>query len=459
MKKSETYSAVKLVITLTLKTLLLLGLNSSIHAATYWVNNEASLLDALNRAYVDRDQSDTIVVSGTIYLSKTINIQSKVTIKGADTQRQSTLKRYNWDFSAPMINVQYHGVTLHNLTLQGIGQNSNVQLAKYAKWDSSNSALINLPATHAGFNPNYFNIYDCNLIDSAIGISSVGIIPQNLNISYNSFNRVNRGIELLRDVYRAQWQLGDRLYAGKLNIAHNQFHGNNIRLGISIDAGNDGFPYVAPSFPDHYAQIRKDIKDKASYFEPGSNINYNKIYNAREFGIAMATVANLHVEGNYVSSYGNEGEFSAGINIEHNANNIVIKRNQIHVGTSGNFANAFTVLPYNDHGAPLNAAQASSNITFDNNTVTGIGRNVFFASGYKNLVISNTNANNFQSTDSWGINAVLHNVPGAQSNSSAWSNSNLKFAQWWVFSGTGSKAPQTYYYDNNGQLQSYAEAL
>ncbi|WP_370979700.1 hypothetical protein [Agaribacterium sp. ZY112] len=454
----EIYSAVKLALPALLSLAAALFSLSS-NAATYWVNNEDSLRDALNRAYVNPNELDTIIVNGTIYLSNTVNIKSKVEIKGAAQYRQSKLKRNNYSFAAPMLNIQYSGVTIHNLTLQGVGQNTNTQLAKYAQWDSSNSALIYLPTTSTASNPAYFNIYDCNLIDSAVGINSIGMLPRDLNIAWNTFDRVNRGVELLRDIYRANWNLGDRLYAGSLNISNNEFKGNNIRLGISIDGGNDGYPHVAPSYPDHYAQIRKDIKDKRSYYNEGSKINSNKIYNAREFGIALATVGNLYVSGNYVSTWGNEGEFSSGINIEHNANNISVSSNQIHVSTTGNFANAFTLLPYNDHGAPLNIAQASTNITYDRNTVTGVGRNVIQAIGYRNLVISNTNATNFQTTDPYGINATLFNVPGDYSNSTAWSNSSVKFASWWSFNGTGTKAPQTYYYDANWQLQIANESL
>ncbi|KMT66805.1 hypothetical protein [Catenovulum maritimum] len=485
-----------------------LGLTSFFtQASTYNVYTEAQLNTALESAKNNGlDTVDTIRVNGTINIYGQIDVKSSVIITGAESNRGSKLVRRNTVFYNPLINVQYKNVTVQNITLEGIGANTNQQLLSLAGDDTSNSALINLPATSYAANPKAFSAVNVNFFDSAIGVASVGILPQDLNISYNTFQNINRAVELLRDVDRVDDALlanvsiqmnGEviGMYGGKLNISNNLINAENMRLAISLDGGNDGAGFVGTGFQNPWSEKRQRFTDKPVYYSNTIGeavINNNKIGyyqhsdgnvwtigQTREFGIALATVANIYVVGNHLrtglnyitqadgvtpvanASYG----FGSAINVEHNGENIVVQANHIVVGAKGSGANAFTVLAFNDHGAFWNIAQASKNLTYADNVISGTGQNVFYAIGYRNLNMINNDVRNFNSTGPvFGcagvvspINNFLANVPGGYSNSYMQQNVSTKGRLWFdavrdngqlvgAFKGQGPRAPRSFYY-------------
>nr|ADF46235.1 beta-agarase [Catenovulum sp. X3] len=480
---------------------------TAVQAATFTVYNETQLNNALTSAQNNGlDTLDTIKISGTINIYGQIDIKSSVKITGAQTNRASKLTRRNTGFYNPLINVQYKNVTVENITLEGIGANTNQQLLSLAGDDTSNSALINLPATAYATNPKGFTATNVNFFDSAIGVASVGILPQDLNVSYNTFRNINRAVELLRDVDRvddallnnAQIKVNGNiigLYGGKLNISNNLINAENMRLAISLDGGNDGAGFIGSGFLNPWSEKRQTYTDKPVYYSSvigEAVINNNRIGyyqhtdgavwtvgQTREFGIALATVANIYVVGNHVRTglnFVTQGDgvtpvnnasfgFGSAINVEHNGENIVIQSNHIHVGAKGNGANAFTILAFNDHGAYWNLAQTSKNLTYANNVISGSGANVFYAIGYRNLNMLNNDVRNFSSSGAvFGcggvvspINNFLANVPGGYSNSYIEQNPATHGRLWFdavrnngqvvgAFTGQGSRAPRSFYY-------------
>lgn len=425
--------------------------------ATYFVNDQQSFEEALTLSFANRDERDTIFIVGTVDLTSTISIQSRVTIEGFGSNREDKIRSFDFsNLDRPVLNIQYPGVIVRNLTLEGTGSNVADQLFSTSRPDgavnTTNRALINLAAISRSSNPSDFRLTNVNLMGSAVGVSSVGIMPRNLTITNSRFTDVNRGIELLRDVERASADIGNKLDGGFIVISDNEFLGNNMRFAIGLDAGNDGFPGVAPGFPNPQSETRRRFRDRPTFYDMSqSRINRNFIDSAREFGIALATVSNLFVVGNDITIRDNGGEYSSAINVEHNSDNIVVQLNTLNVETTGD-TYAFTLSPFNDHGALFDFAQVSSNITYSLNKVNGTGRAAFFAAGYKNLTLVENDLSNFTSTMPFGINSAFYNVPGGFSNSFVQDNFNL-FITNFEFSGTGPRAPQSFFYDQNGNLQ------
>ena len=425
--------------------------SSSLNGFERGVFDEASLSQALRDAQDNGDDTiDLINIEGTISApSFGFNIDTPVTLRGTGS-RGGRLMRTNDSTFLPLINVRAMNVTIENLVLVGSGQNTNTQLAAFADTDASNAALINMPISSADTRTDNLKVLNNSFENSPIGISAIGGMPRNITIANNEFNDCNRSIEFLRDVERGNGT-GDLLDGGTLEITNNTILGSNIRLGISLDAGNDGSPHTASGFPNPDSQTRKDFKDKPTLYSNGV-IHSNTITGAREFGIALATVGNIVVSDNTISTQNNyvlnderddlitrlgqeefnrrvganTGTFGSGINVEHNSENITLVNNTITVGTIGNFATGMTVLPFQDHGAPLNHAQATNNITLQGNTVKGTGFNAVFAFGYNNLsLIDGNDFSDFTTRNGAGVNAAFFNIPGGDSNSTERGTLNL----------------------------------
>ena len=432
--------------------------------ATYFVTDQASFEEALTLSVANPNERDTLIIVGTVDLTNTLNIQSQVTIQGFSNNRQDKIRSFDFtNFDRPVLNIQYPGVIIEGLTLEGTGSNTAPQIFSTSRPEgavnTTNRALINLPTTSQQSNPSNFTLRNVDLTASAVGVASIGIMPRNLTITNSTFSDVNRGVDLLRDVERASSDLGNKLDGGFINISDNEFLGNNMRFAIGLDAGNDGFPGVAPSFPNPTSETRKRFRDRPTFYDMSkSRINRNFIDSTREFGIALATVANLFVVSNVITARGNEGEYSAAINIEHNSDNIVVQLNTLNIETTGDSAYGFTLSPFNDHGALFDFAQASSNITYSLNKINGMGRAAFFATGYKNLTLLENDLSNFTATLPFGINSAFYNVPGGASNSFVQDNFNL-FITNFDFTGTGPRAPQSFFYDSNENLKIRNENL
>lgn len=441
-------------------------------AASFTATSDAELLARLGDAANNGPSIDTITLQGTISTNLQIDIQTPVIIQGAPGFRVSRVIRTSTDGFQPLFNIQSPNVTIRNLLLfDEKGQNTNTQIAQDAANDTSNARLINIPYENANNQITNITITNNTFENTPVGIGSSGLFPRNLTVSNNDFNDVNRPVELLRDVGRVNnvfgvSESGVVLNGGTLDISNNRIRGNRIRLGISIDAGNDGV-FLSSSFaniPGADPAARAHFSDRPVVFSTGSVINNNEIGNAtggaNEFGIALATVENITVAGNTVSTTEDdiistpelENNFTAGINVEHNSRNIVVDDNNIQVGTTGVFATGINVIAFQDHGSPLNHAQSSSNVTLIRNTITGVGQNLIFGFGYSNLVIQNNDASGFTTRDPNSVNVALFNVPCGFGNSTASSNTNFNFRP--GFSGTGN-APLNF--NQNGMVISLAE--
>lgn len=443
------------------------ALASGANAANYTASNASQLSARLQDAANNGTGVDVITIQGSIFTDQQIDIQTPVTIQGAAGFRVSRIIRTSGDGFQPLFNIQSSNVTIRNLLLiDEKGQNTNTQVASEAGNDHSNARLINIPYEDAYQQIANITIENNTFENTAVGVASSGLIPRNLSITNNDFIKVNRSVELLRDVGRVYnvWNVSANnvvLNGGTLNISNNRIRGNRVRLGISVDAGNDGV-YVPPSFtniPFFDAAARAQFSDKPVVFANGSQVNSNTVEGANEFGIALATVANVTVAGNTVSTTEDdinssddiENNFTAGINVEHNSRDIVVDSNTITVGASGNFATGINVLAFQDHHAPLNHAQASSNITLVRNIFKGTGENTILAFGFSNLVVEDNNASQFTTRNPYQVTASFYSVPCGLSTSTArGTNSNIRYNQS-SFNGTGN-APQ--YYDKNGNVVS-----
>lgn len=430
-------------------------------AASFTANNASQLLARLSDAQANGPSVDTITIQGSIFTNLQIDIQTPIIIQGSNGFRVSSVVRTATNGFQPLFNIQSPNVTIRNLLLiDDNEQNTNTQVAQDAGNDRSNARLINIPYENA--NNQLFNITITNntFEDTPVGIGSSGLIPRNLTVTNNDFRFVNRSVELLRDVGRVNNVLNVSennvvLNGGRLNISGNRISGNRIRLGISVDAGNDGvfIPESFANIPGSSPVARARFSDRPVVFSNGSVINSNTITGANEFGIAVATVANITIAGNTVStteddinsSLAIENNFTAGINVEHNSRDITVDSNDITVGTTGDFATGINVLPFQDHGAPLNQAQASQNVTLVRNTFKGTGQNVILGFGFENLTIQNNNASQFTTRSSGSVTAAVFNVPCGLSNSSSSNNTNIDFNA--NFSGTGNP---TQFFNPNG---------
>ncbi|TBR43870.1 hypothetical protein CBF23_003845 [Marinomonas agarivorans] len=444
-------------------TMSVIGLMSSHSIAANFTASNASQLQArLAQASANGPSVDTITIQGSIFTNLQIDINTPVIIQGQSGFRVSRVIRTSRDAFQPLFNVQSSNVTIRNLLLiDDNGQNTNTQVAQTAGNDRSNARLINIPNEDANRRISNLTITNNTFEDTPVGISSSGLLPHNLTVTNNDFIKVNRSVELLRDVGRVRNVLSANantvvLNGGTLNISGNRIRGNRIRLGISVDAGNDGvfIPDSFAFFPGSNPAARARFSDRPVVFNNGSRINSNTVTGANEFGIAVATVANITIAGNIVSTAEDninsspaiENNFTAGINVEHNSRNIIVDGNEITVGTTGTFATGINVLAFQDHEAPLNHAQASSNVTLIRNTFKGIGQNTILGFGYSNLFIRNNDASQFTTRDPNFVTASLFNVPCGLSSSSTSNNNNIRFNA--NFSGTGSAAAQ--YFNANG---------
>lgn len=432
-------------------------------AANFTANSASQLLARLADAQNNGPSVDTITIRGSIFTNLQIDINTPVIIQGAPGFRVSRVVRTSRDAFQPLFNVQSSNVTIRNLLLiDENGQNTNTQVAQTAGDDRSNARIINIPNENANQRISNLTVTNNTFEDTPVGISSSGLLPHNLTVTNNDFIKVNRSVELLRDVGRVRNVLTANansvvLNGGTLNISGNRIRGNRIRLGISVDAGNDGvfIPDSFAFFPGSDPVARKRFSDRPVVFNNGSRINSNTITGANEFGIAVATVANITIAGNIVSTAEDnitsspaiENNFTAAINVEHNSRNIIVDNNDITVGTIGTFATGINVLAFQDHEAPLNHAQASSNITLIRNVFKGTGQNTILGFGYSNLFIRDNDASQFITRDPNFVTAALFNVPcGTSSSSTNSNNNNIRFNA--NFSGTGQAAGQ--YFNADG---------
>ena len=261
------------------------ALASGANAANYTASNASQLSARLQDAANNGTGVDVITIQGSIFTDQQIDIQTPVTIQGAAGFRVSRIIRTSDDGFQPLFNIQSSNVTIRNLLLiDEKGQNTNTQVASEAGNDHSNARLINIPYEDAYQQIANITIENNTFENTAVGVASSGLIPRNLSITNNDFIKVNRSVELLRDVGRVYnvWNVSANkvvLNGGTLNISNNRIRGNRVRLGISVDAGNDGV-YVPPSFtniPFFDAAARAQFSDKPVVFANGSQVNSNTV--------------------------------------------------------------------------------------------------------------------------------------------------------------------------------------
>lgn len=358
------------------------------------VGSTQEFLNALN------GDANKITASRDLKFDSSVVIDRSVFINGANRDTKLTHNQVKTD--TPLFDVRAPNVTFRDVTLEGNGRTD------------TNQGLVNLN-NDRGFNPTGFTAERVSFLNADKGVSSNGNVPRDTTVRSSKFN-TERGVEFLRDGLR-----GDAKQAGNggnLNLSGNTFEGNP-RFGISIDAGNDGRnPNAAPGFPNNGPR-RAPFTDLPVKFKNGE-IGRNNVVDAQEFGIAVSAGSNLDIIGNNVSTAQNPSGFGAGINLEHNSENVSISNNNIRTKAAEGDRFGVTVLPFQDHGASANFAQRTKNVTVDGNNFTGEGEAGIFALGTQNLKVTNNDFSKFDANS--GASISSGNVPGGNNSITASGN-------------------------------------
>lgn len=387
----------------------LLGIKSSTLAGEE-SRDEISSRDQLLGAISDASSGDVITLASDFSFQENVLIDKSVIIEGNGVTIDHSVPTSGEDAEfTPAFVVAADNVTIRNLTINGDDRNGENTLIELNNTDGTRS--------------NNFTLSNVTLQNATSGLRNQGIIPSNLNVQNNTFRNTNKAIDLTRDAALSNFTrqstsfvdtTGDSIFyqnAGSLNISNNRFFVDEgqpaMQVGIQIDAGNDGFnPDKAPGFPNNTSANRANNNDLVTNFNnaviaDNTGQSESDPIRATEFSIALAKVANVTVEDNFVETVGSssdEFDFSSGINVEHSSRDVTIQDNNVVVNrvVNGDQNNqGISVLPFQDHGSTANSEEASVGVKILNNTITGSGRSGIFGLAFRNLEINGNNLSQF----------------------------------------------------------------
>lgn len=372
---------------------------------------EASNVTELMNAIALASAGDVISLTSNFSSNQAIVIDKAVTIEGNGKEISYTVPT-GFDFAefTPAIIVAETGVIIRNITIDGNNRNGSNTLIQTNNRDNTRASNLSL-----------FNV---TLKNATSGLRNQGIIPANLSVENSTFVNLNKAIDITRDAALSNFTRvatnfvdakGEQIFyqnAGSLIIRNNHFYVEAgqpaMQVGIQIDGGNDGYNPVmpAPGFPNNTLANRGDYNNLVIKYNNGIIANNSGQLDsdplrASEFPIALAKVADVTIEDNFVETVGNttdEFDFSSGINVEHMSRDVIIKDNAIAVNRVVNAAQnnqGISVLPYQDHGNNAESEEASVNIEIINNTFYGSGRSGIFGLAFRNLKVDMNNFNNF----------------------------------------------------------------
>lgn len=373
----------------------------------------ASNVSQLENAIASAQDGDIVTITANFSSRQAITIDKSIIIEGDGRQINYTPPT-SGEFAqfTPAFIVAAPNVVIRNLTINGNNRNGSNTLIQ----------INNRENTRA----NNLTIYNVTLQNATAGIRNQGIIPANLRVENSSFINMNKALDLTRDAALSNFtrqptnifdSRGEQIFyqnAGGLIIQGNRFYVEYgqapMQVGIQIDGGNDGFnPDPAPGFPDNTIANRSNNNNLITKFNGGIIANNtgrlaSDSIRASEFPIALAKVADVTIEDNYVETVGNTNDqfdFSSGINVEHMSRDITIIDNVIAVNRIVNAAQnnqGISILPYQDHGNSADSEEATVNIRILNNQFYGAGRSGIFGLAFRNLQIDGNNFNNFSSS-------------------------------------------------------------
>ncbi|MFC3121615.1 ricin-type beta-trefoil lectin domain protein [Agaribacter flavus] len=370
--------------------------------------NAAQLVSAIARA----NAGDTITLTANFSASQSIVVDKRVVIEGnGKTINHSVPRTGSFAEYTPAFIVAASNVIIRNLSVVGDNRNGLNTLIELNNQGSTRS--------------NNLTVYNVTLQNATAGIRNRGIIPSNLVIENSTFRNLNKAVDLTRDALLSNFTRvstnlfdakGDRLFwqqAGSLRIRNNSFYVDAgqapMQVGIQIDGGNDGYnPNVseAPGFPNNTFAARGNNDNLIIKFNNGMiENNHGRLsrdpIRASEFPIAVAKVASVTIEDNFVETVGSTNDqfdFSSGINVEHMSRDVTIVDNAIAVNRVVNGAQnnqGVSILPYQDHGSQAESEEGSINIKVLNNAFYGSGKSGIFGFSFRNLEIDGNNFNNF----------------------------------------------------------------
>ncbi|WP_370980026.1 hypothetical protein [Agaribacterium sp. ZY112] len=370
------------------------------------VASRSALVSAINNA----NAGDVITLSANFAYQEAITITKSITIEGnGKTINHSVPTSGAYAEFTPAFVIAANNVVLRNLTINGNNRNGSNTLVEMNNKGTTRS--------------NNFSLYNVTLMNATAGLRNQGLIPSNLSVQKSTFRNLNKGIDLTRDASLATFNptstnlydtAGQRLYyqsAGSLIIKENRFFVDagqlSMQVGVQIDAGNDGFnAYEAPGFPTNTQAYRGANNYLITKFN-GGVISHNTgqassdPVRASEFPIAVAKVADVSIEHNYVETIGttsDQYDFSSGINVEHMSRDVTVQNNTVAVNrvVNGDQNNqAISVLPFQDHGSNANSADATVGVKVINNVFYGSARSGIFALAFRNLEIDGNDFSNF----------------------------------------------------------------
>ncbi len=377
--------------------------------ATGGINSRAALVAAIANA----SAGDVLTLSSGFSYQQSIVVDKAVVIDGNGKQLNHSVPSSGaYAEFTPAFIIAANNVVLRNLTVDGgnrYGSNTLIELNNKASTRSNNFSLVSV-----------------TLKNATAGLRNQGVIPSNLYIVSNTFQNMNKGIDLTRDASLSYFNkvatglydtAGSPLYyqqAGSLTISQNRFFVDNgqqaMQVGVQIDAGNDGFnAYEAPGFPNNTAAYRGANNYIITKFNNGvisknTGRTASDAVRATEFPIAVAKVADVRIENNFVETVGVSSDmydFSSAINVEHMSRDVIIQNNDIAVNrvVNGDQNNqAISILPFQDHGANANSTDASVGISILFNRFYGSGRSGVFALAFRSLEIDGNDFASFSSS-------------------------------------------------------------
>lgn len=371
------------------------------------VANASELINAVASA----SAGDIITLTSNFALNQAVTIDKELILEGNGKEISYTVPT-GFDFAeyTPAIIVAATGVIIRNVTIDGNNRNGQNTLIQTNNRDNTRASNLSL-----------FNV---TLKNSTSGLRNQGIIPANLSVENSTFINLNKGIDITRDASLSNFTRvatsfvdakGEQIFyqnAGSLIIRNNHFYVESgqapMQVGIQIDGGNDGYNPVmpAPGFPNNTLANRGDYNNLVIKYNNGIIANNSGKLDsdplrASEFPIALAKVADVTIEDNFVETVGtttDQFDFSSGINVEHMSRDIIIKDNAIAVNRvvdAEQNNQGISILPYQDHGNNAESEEASVNIEIINNAFYGSGRSGIFGLAFRNLKVDMNNFNNF----------------------------------------------------------------
>ncbi|GLR70542.1 hypothetical protein GCM10007852_14500 [Agaribacter marinus] len=389
--------------------------------------NASQLVSAIASA----NSGDVITLSTNFSMNQAITIDKSVIIEGNGKQINHSVPTSGaFAEFTPALIVAANNVIVRNLTIVGDNRNGANTLIELNNKDNTRA--------------NNLSIFNVTLKNATAGVRNQGIIPSNLSIENSTFVNLNKSIDLTRDALLSNFSRvstnffntnGERIFfqnAGSLRIRNNSFYVEAgqpaMQVGIQIDGGNDGYnPNVdqAPGFNNNTFAARGNFDNLVIKFNDGVIENNSGRLNsdpmrASEFPIALAKVADVTIEDNFVETVGNstdEFDFSSGINVEHMSRDVTVIDNAIAVNRVVNAAQnnqGISILPYQDHKNNAESEEASVNIRILNNAFYGSGRSGIFGLAFRNLTIDGNNFNNYTSSRANSATINLFNTDDNQ---------------------------------------------